>query len=128
MTARILKIPLDENDQVTSVSCIVRESTRARRINLKIQSKGKVILTLPRRVSLQEGMTFLNQKKEWIKKRISTFPPQVSLSEYFLNGGLVWLTEHPRSLSLNFIENYSKPFQEISFDEIKFNLFNTLLK
>ena len=87
MEERIEKVFLSDQEPALSLSCIVRRSKRARRINLRISSKEKAVLTLPHRVSYREGISFLNKQKKWLEKKIRNFPVSQSLSEYFLSGG-----------------------------------------
>lgn len=44
----------------------VSVSRRARRISIRVRPDGSVRLTLPVRVSLQEGLRFLESRREWI--------------------------------------------------------------
>ena len=64
MKDRTEEIILDSIDPCLKIACLIRKSNRARRINLRIRSKEKVVLTLPRWTSLREGYSFLNQQKE----------------------------------------------------------------
>ena len=95
MEEQIEKVFLSDQEPALSLSCIVRRSKRARRINLRISSKEKAILTLPHRASYREGISFLNRQKKWLEKKIRNFPVSQSLSEYFLSGGQIWLREKP---------------------------------
>ena len=101
MEERIEHVFLSDQEPVISLSCIVRRSKRARRINLRIISKEKVILTLPYRGAYREGISFLNKQKKWLEKKIRNFPVSQSLSEYFLSGGQIWLREKPTLLTWN---------------------------
>jgi len=50
------------------VAIILRKSTRAKRISLRIsQLDGRVTLTLPRHVSEAEGIAFAREKQTWLR-------------------------------------------------------------
>jgi predicted metal-dependent hydrolase len=50
------------------LSLILRKSTRAKRISLRIsQLDGRVTLTLPRHVSDSEGIAFAREKESWLR-------------------------------------------------------------
>ena len=94
MKDRTEEIILDSIDPCLKIACLIRKSNRARRINLRIRSKEKVVLTLPRWTSLREGYSFLNQQKKWLDKNVRKFPSICSLVQYFSNGGRVWLSDN----------------------------------
>ncbi|WP_299735138.1 SprT family zinc-dependent metalloprotease [uncultured Roseobacter sp.] len=53
------------------IPLILRRSTRARRISLRIsQLDGRVTLTLPNRVPEREAMAFAREKEGWIRKHL----------------------------------------------------------
>lgn len=56
----------------------LRRSARARRISLRVSRlDGKVSLTLPSRVPESEGMAFVRQKQDWIRKQLADRPDEV---------------------------------------------------
>jgi hypothetical protein len=62
-----------------AVPLAVRRSARARRITLRIDdTTGSVVLTLPRRVALSEGLAFADEKQRWIERRLDSLPPHVA--------------------------------------------------
>jgi predicted metal-dependent hydrolase len=62
-----------------AVPLAVRRSPRARRITLRVDdSTGAVVLTLPRRVALSEGLAFADEKQRWIERRLDSLPPRVA--------------------------------------------------
>jgi len=62
-----------------AVPLAVRRSARARRITLRIDdTTGSVVLTLPKRVSLSEGLAFADEKQRWIERRLDSLPPRVT--------------------------------------------------
>jgi predicted metal-dependent hydrolase len=61
------------------VPLAVRRSARARRITLRIDdASGSLVLTLPRRVALAEGLAFAEEKRRWIEHRLASLPPRVA--------------------------------------------------
>jgi hypothetical protein len=55
------------------ISVTLRRSARAQRLSLRIsQLDGRVTLTLPQRVSEQEGLRFLRDKEAWLRGHLST--------------------------------------------------------
>jgi len=91
-----------------SVPLAVRRSARARRITLRIDdTSGSVVLTLPRRVALAEGLAFADEKRRWIERRLSCLPPRVA----FAPGAaipvlgrerrVVWAPGRPRAVRLD---------------------------
>ena len=56
----------------------LRRSARARRISLRVSRlDGKVTLTLPTRVSEREGLSFVSEKQDWIRKQVADRPDHV---------------------------------------------------
>jgi predicted metal-dependent hydrolase len=119
MKDRTEEIILDSIDPCLKIACLIRKSNRARRINLRIRSKEKVVLTLPRWTSLREGYSFLNQQKKWLDKNVRKFPSICSLVQYFSNGGRVWLSDNFHLLTCLKMSDQIKVFHEISNEEIK---------
>jgi predicted metal-dependent hydrolase len=48
----------------------VRHSTRAKRVRLAVKPDGRVILTLPSKVSTLRGLMFLDENREWVAKKL----------------------------------------------------------
>tara|TARA_B110000003_G_scaffold267244_1_gene295240 strand:+ start:2791 stop:3531 length:741 start_codon:yes stop_codon:yes gene_type:complete len=119
MKDRTEEIILDSIDPCLKIACLIRKSNRARRINLRIRSKEKVVLTLPRWTSLREGYSFLNQQKKWLDKNVRKFPSICSLVQYFSSGGRVWLSDNFHLLTCLKMSDQVKVFHEISNEEIK---------
>ncbi|MCW8844148.1 MAG: M48 family metallopeptidase [Rhodobacteraceae bacterium] len=73
-----------------AVPVVVRTSSRARRISLRVSRlDGRVTLTLPRGVREAEGLEFLTEKEEWVRKQLSgrAAPVRVGVgSEVLLEG------------------------------------------
>jgi predicted metal-dependent hydrolase len=58
----------------------LRRNARARRISLRVSRlDGKVSLTLPSRVPEAEGMAFVAEKADWIRKQLSDRPDHVDV-------------------------------------------------
>lgn len=61
---------------------VVRRNKRARRLLLRVQSTdGSVVLTLPQRVPLAEGLRFLEASRGWVAARMAALPPAVALAD-----------------------------------------------
>lgn len=59
------------------VDVLVRRSARARRLSLRIsQLDGRATLTLPVRVSDREGMAFLRDREDWLRKHLGGIAPE----------------------------------------------------
>ena len=64
----------------------IRRSDRARRMLLRVESReAAVILVLPRKASVREGLQFIEEKTDWIARRLDSLPPRVP----FLPGAVV---------------------------------------
>lgn len=58
----------------------LRRSARARRISLRISRlDGKVTLTLPSRVPESEGLSFLREKSDWVRRQLADRPDLVEV-------------------------------------------------
>jgi hypothetical protein len=122
MKDRVEEIVLSELDPSFKISCLIRKSNRARRINLRIRSREKAVLTLPRWTSYREGMSFLSNQKKWLEQKIKTFPVTQKLSEYFIEGGQIWINKSPVFLSWTVDNNRKKVFSEVLEDGIQLDL------
>lgn len=122
MEDRVEEIVLNELDPNLKISCLIRKSNRARRINLRIRSREKVVLTLPRWTSYREGLSFLSTQKKWLEQKIKNFPLTQQLSEYFFEGGQIWINKSPLFLSWSVDNNRKKVFSEVLEDGIQIEL------
>ncbi|SPF79870.1 M48 family metallopeptidase [Pseudoprimorskyibacter insulae] len=53
------------------IALVVRRSARARRISLRLsQLDGRVTLTLPQRLPLDEGLEFAREKEQWLRDHL----------------------------------------------------------
>ena len=60
------------------VEVLLRRSTRARRLSLRISRlDGRATLTLPGRVPEREGMAFLREREAWLRKHLSAVEPEL---------------------------------------------------
>lgn len=50
---------------------IVRRNARAKRMLLRVEQSGAVVLTLPRRTALSAAKSFVSNYAEWISARLS---------------------------------------------------------
>ncbi len=61
---------------------VAQVNPRARRITLRIDNAdGGVRLTLPRGVSLAEGMLFAREKAAWLRDGLAALPPRVPFAD-----------------------------------------------
>ena len=62
------------------IDVLVRQSGRARRLSLRVSRlDGRVTLTLPRGVSLDEGRRFAQSKSDWIESNVTRRPQDVAI-------------------------------------------------
>lgn len=99
---RIVTLEFQENSKVRTLSCELRKSPRARRINLRLKSPECALLTFPKRMTWQTAENFLNDQLEWIQRKTLELPSRISLAEYFLNGGKICLSpeKNPRKVQV----------------------------
>lgn len=58
----------------------VRRHARARRISIRIDHASRaIVLVLPRRASLAEGLRFVEEKRRWLESRLRGMPRPVAL-------------------------------------------------
>ena len=122
MADRLEKISLGSKGSGRVVLCLIRKSNRARRINIRIESSEKIILTLPRWASVQAGRAFLFQQRKWLEKRIEKSPPVIDLTTHLQTGGQVWISSNPRTLNLVGLDNMGRSNYEICYDQITLNI------
>ena len=61
---------------------VVRRNKNARRLLLRVQSSdGCVVVTLPQRVPVAEGLRFLQANQAWIAARLAALPPALALAD-----------------------------------------------
>lgn len=72
------------------IPVVMRRSSRARRISLRVSRlDGRVTLTLPKGVREREGLEFVLEKADWLRKQLADRPDQVRVglgSEVLLEG------------------------------------------
>ena len=122
MADRSEKISLGNKGSDRDVLCHIRKSNRARRISLRIESSEKIILTLPRWATLQQGRAFLLQQRKWLEKRIEKSPPVIDLTTHLQTGGQIWLSSHPRTLNLIDLDKMASFSHQICYDQITLNI------
>ena len=65
-----------------SIPVDIRRHRRARRISLRYDAKSQSVrLTLPLRASAKEGMRFVEEKRNWLLRRIASEPPRATPGE-----------------------------------------------
>lgn len=66
----------------SEIAVRVRVSPRARRLALKVDAQGESVeLVLPRRVSLKEGLAFLQANQAWVMSRLAVLPPRIAFAD-----------------------------------------------
>lgn len=113
MVGKVESVSWDFGDEVFHFECLIRRSSRAKRINLKVPEPRKVILTIPPWSSIAGGKEFLAQQKIWVREKSLQLPQPKTLAEYFLEGGSAWLDESPRQVTWSFDEKRKRPTQVI---------------
>jgi predicted metal-dependent hydrolase len=48
----------------------LRKSTKAKHLRVTVYKDGRVVVTVPKRVSLEIGKKFLEEKREWVERKI----------------------------------------------------------
>lgn len=62
----------------SEISLLLRRSARARYILIHIDdATGEVVLVLPRRAALRDGLAFAHAKAAWISAKLNALPPAV---------------------------------------------------
>ena len=65
-----------------SVPLTVRRNARARRISLRVDAAAHaVVLVLPKRASLEEGLSFAAEKSVWLQNRLAMLPHPVPFAQ-----------------------------------------------
>jgi predicted metal-dependent hydrolase len=60
----------------------LRVSERARRVALRIDGRSEAVeLVLPRRSSLDSGLRFLDQNRDWVEARLKDLPPRIAFAD-----------------------------------------------
>lgn len=59
------------------VEVLLRRSSRAKRLSLRISRlDGRATLTLPNRVPEREGLAFVHEREDWLRKHLSQIEPE----------------------------------------------------
>ena len=120
MAGKVESFSWDFGDEVFHFDCLIRRSSRAKRINLKVLEPRKVVLTIPPWSSIAGGKKFLAQQRNWVREKSLQLPQPKTLSEYLLEGGSVCLDEYPRQVTWSFDEKQKRPTQAIDPEAISF--------
>ena len=121
MTEKIEHISWDFGDKVFDFECVIRRSSRSKRINIKVPEPQKVILTIPRWSSIAGGKEFLAQQKDWVRTKSLQVPKPKKLSEYFLEGQPIWLDEAARQVDWLVEEERKRTKKKIGSEYISFS-------
>jgi predicted metal-dependent hydrolase len=96
-------VEVESGDGPVLLSCRIRRSPRARRMNLRVKNVGEIVLTLPLRSKESEGIDFVRANSKWLERKLSEPRTNPSLEQYFSKGGKVSLDNETRTvvMSLN---------------------------
>jgi len=121
MTEKVEHISWNFGDEVFDFECLIKRSTRSKRINLKVSEPQKVILTIPRWSSVAGGKKFLAQQKDWVREKSLQLPKPKPLSEYFREGQSIWLDEAARKVKWSVEEDRKRTTKKIEPEYISFS-------
>lgn len=93
---------------INGVTVTLRESARARRLRLTVDSRtGTVLLVLPHRASRRRALAWAGEQQQWIAARRAAVPPVAPI----VAGGIIpvrgvdrlidWSPERPRQIELS---------------------------
>ncbi|MBC8349334.1 MAG: M48 family metallopeptidase [Verrucomicrobia bacterium] len=96
-------VEVESGDGPVLLSCRIRRSPRARRMNLRVKNVGEIVLTLPLRSKESDGIDFVRANSKWLERKLSEPRTNPSLEQYFSKGGKVSLDNETRTvvMSLN---------------------------
>jgi predicted metal-dependent hydrolase len=78
----LMSLPRQIKLRAGEVPVRVRMSSRARRLALRIDAQAEAVeLVLPRRTSAQRAMSFIEENRAWLDKRITALPPRTVLAD-----------------------------------------------
>ena len=77
---------------------LIKRSKKAKYIRLKVNGKGNIELIIPKRVTLKEGIKFLESKREWLKLKVEKSKKQKQQFRYL---GMEISLEHREQLKDN---------------------------
>lgn len=79
------------------IAVTLRQSAQAKRINLRVSGlDGRVTLTMPRHVPLNEAMAFLREKESWLRAALGRVPERRMMGlgdEILLRGTLMQIVD-----------------------------------
>ena len=84
MTGQARGLPSTLNlvlDDGREIEALVRLNRRARRIIVKVETSGEVVVVLPAKRRLAEARAFLRRHQAWIRCRLDALPPQVAFAD-----------------------------------------------
>jgi len=78
----LMSLPRQIRLHAGQVPVKVRVSPRARRLALRIDAQAEAIeLVLPRRTSASRALSFIEENRRWLERRIDALPPRTVLAE-----------------------------------------------
>ena len=103
---KIELVEVESGEGPVLLSCRIRRSPRARRMNLRVKNVGEVVLTLPLRSKESDGLAFVQANSKWLERKLAEPRANPSLEKYFVKGGKVFLENETRSV---FIHSHGRP-------------------
>ncbi len=98
---KIELVEVESADGPVLLSCRIRRSARARRMNLRVKNVGEIILTLPLRSKESEGIDFVRANSKWLERKLAEPRTNSSLEQYFNKGGKVSLDNETRTVVMS---------------------------
>ena len=99
---RIELVEVESGEGPVLLSCRIRRSPRARRMNLRVKNIGEVVLTLPLRSKESDGLDFVRANSKWLERNLAEPRSNPSLEQYFNKGGKVSLENQTRIVIVSF--------------------------
>ena len=98
---KIELVEVESGEGPILLSCRIRRSPRARRMNLRVKNVGEVVLTLPLRSKESDGLDFVRANSKWLERKLAEPRSNPSLEKYFNKGGKVSLDNETRTVVIS---------------------------
>ena len=84
-------INIERGDENIAVKVVMKNSSRARNICVRIIGENSVSITKPRYVSKAEAFAFLEKTKSWIAEHLDNAPKQISIRARLAENPLIYV-------------------------------------
>ena len=84
-------INIERGDENIAVKVVMKNSSRARNICVRIIGENCVSITKPRYASKAEAFAFLEKTKSWIAEHLDNAPKQISIRERLAENPLIYV-------------------------------------